>query len=165
MLTIGALARRARLTADAVRFYERLGLLAPASKTTSGYRLFTDDAVRRLRFIRHAQRCGFSLSEVREVLACDGDSARAYAVAVEKKAQIERSIDDLRAMDAVLATFIENRATGAEPGACSGAQSPLIDDLAGRMTEALRGTPPRGAERAAPPAHSSRDTPGRSFAP
>lgn len=87
MLTIGQLAARADMTADAIRFYEREGLLVPAARTAAAYRLYADDAVRRLGFIRHAQQCGFSLGEIKELLelrasdrACCDD---VYRVAVE----------------------------------------------------------------------------------
>ena len=68
MLTIGKLARAGAISTDALRYYEREGLLVPASKTGSGYRLYGEDAVRRVRFIQHAQACGFTLAEIRELL-------------------------------------------------------------------------------------------------
>ena len=142
MLTIGRLARQSGVTTDPIRFYERLGLLAPAKKTTSGYRLFSEDSVRRLAFIRHARRCGFSLSEVREVLASDGQLAKAYALAIHKKAQIERSIEDLRLMATILTQFIAARANVAARGGAA-AESALGDALADQMARAQPGMPPR----------------------
>jgi MerR family Zn(II)-responsive transcriptional regulator of zntA len=68
MYTIGRLARRARVNVDSIRFHERQGLLAPETKTDSGYRLYTDDALRRIAFIKHAQCCGFSLAEIGDLL-------------------------------------------------------------------------------------------------
>jgi len=52
-----------------VRFYERQGLLPKPPRSASGYRLFPADAARRLKFIKRAQELGFSLSEIRELLA------------------------------------------------------------------------------------------------
>ena len=76
MYTIGRLARRAKVNPDSIRFYERQGLLSPETKTDAGYRLYTDDAVRRIAFIKHAQRCGFSLAEIGELLHMhNGDPA------------------------------------------------------------------------------------------
>src|SRR6186997_288819 len=96
MYTIGILARRAKVNADSVRFYERQGLLSPATKTNSGYRLYTDDAVRRIAFIKQAQRCGFSLAEVGELLQMhSGNPAarlRGYRLAAEKQADIRKTI-------------------------------------------------------------------------
>lgn len=68
-LTIGHLAREAGINLETVRYYEREGLLPKAPRSASGYRLFPTDAVRRLRFIKRAQELGFSLKEIRELLA------------------------------------------------------------------------------------------------
>lgn len=111
MLTIGQVARRAQVSADSIRFYEREGLVAPAKRSASGYRLYTEEAVRRLDFIKHAQQCGFSLVEIRELLemrtggnSCCGD---VYRVAAEKKLQLERKIQALTAMSEALGGLIE----------------------------------------------------------
>lgn len=65
---IGNLARAAGVSVQAVRYYERLGLLSPAHRTASGYRIYEPDAVDRLRFIKQAQALGFALEEVKEIL-------------------------------------------------------------------------------------------------
>lgn len=111
MLTIGKVAARAQVSADGIRFYEREGLISPARKSASGYRLYTEEAIRRIHFIRHAQRCGFSLSEIRELLelkahdrACCND---VYRVAVEKKLQLEAKIKALKTMSQALTRLIE----------------------------------------------------------
>src|SRR5260370_40829208 len=67
-LTIGELAKRAHVNREPVRYYERRRLLPRASRSMSGYRVFPDEALRRLRFIRHAKVLGFSLNEIRELL-------------------------------------------------------------------------------------------------
>jgi len=64
-LTIGKLAKLAEVSTDTLRFYEDESLLMPAKKTEAGYRLYGDDAVRRLDFIKHAQHCGMTLLEIR----------------------------------------------------------------------------------------------------
>ena len=73
MLTIGKVAESADVTTDSLRFYEREGLIRPAKKTDSGYRLYTQEAIRRIAFIKHAQQCGFSLAEIRELLDLRSD--------------------------------------------------------------------------------------------
>lgn len=110
MLTIGALARSTRVSPDTIRYYEREKLLAPAGKTAAGYRLFDQDAVRRLQFIRHAQQCGFSLVEIRELLTlrqdargCCGD---VRTLAIERKLQLEAKIKAMTAMSRALDTLI-----------------------------------------------------------
>ena len=77
-VTIGELAARAGVTAEAIRYYEREGVLpAPVRRGTGRYRQYTDVDVVRLRFIRRARDLGFSLDEVRELVAlAEGDPAR-----------------------------------------------------------------------------------------
>src|SRR5438105_7719124 len=67
-LTIGRLAHEVGINLETVRFYERKGLLPKPPRSTSGYRLFSLDAARWLRFIKRAQELGFSLNEIRELL-------------------------------------------------------------------------------------------------
>ena len=80
MLTIGALARDTGAGVQTLRYYERRGLLSKVSRSAAGYRLFAPTDVQRVRFIRHAQTLGFTLDEIRDLLAlrvkngrrCDG---------------------------------------------------------------------------------------------
>ncbi len=111
MLTIGKVAEKAQVTADSIRFYEREGLIRPAGKSESGYRLYTEEAVRRIAFIKQAQDCGFSLADIRELLelrstdtACCDDI---YRVSVEKKLQLEHKIKALNAMSQALTRLID----------------------------------------------------------
>jgi len=67
-LTIGQLAKAGGVNIQTVRFYERLHLLAPTARTPSGYRVYGEEAVRRLRFIKNAQALGFTLREILELL-------------------------------------------------------------------------------------------------
>lgn len=110
MYTIGKLAQHADVTTDTVRYYEKESLLAPARKTDAGYRLYDEDAVRRLRFIRRAQQCGFSLTEIRELLALkssdDACCKDVRGVAVEKKLQLEHKIRALQVMSSALSELI-----------------------------------------------------------
>ena len=68
-ITIGVLAKEAQVNLQTIRYYEREGLIAKPPRTASGYRLFSWDSVRRVRFVKHAQELGFSLAEVKELLA------------------------------------------------------------------------------------------------
>src|SRR5260370_17039131 len=68
-LTIGQLAEQAHVNRETVRYYERRRLLQRPSRSIAGYRVFSDDALRRLRFIRHAKMLGFSLEEIKELLS------------------------------------------------------------------------------------------------
>jgi MerR family Zn(II)-responsive transcriptional regulator of zntA len=69
--TIGELAARGGVTPDALRYYERLGVIARVPRTSGGFRLYTTDALDRLRFIKQAQLHGLTLAEIRELLRLD----------------------------------------------------------------------------------------------
>jgi DNA-binding transcriptional MerR regulator len=67
-LTVSELARRTETTADTVRYYERIGILPEARRSAGGYRLFGEDDVSRMTFVRRAQAFGLQLEEIRELL-------------------------------------------------------------------------------------------------
>ena len=69
ILGIGQLAKRGGVGIDTVRYYERNGLLAPHTRLASGYRRYGDIELARLRFIRRAQTLGFTLKEIKQLLA------------------------------------------------------------------------------------------------
>ncbi len=139
MYTIGKLAQHVAVTADTVRYYEKEGLLLPARKTEAGYRLYNEEAVRRLRFIRQAQQCGFSLIEIRELLelknndaACCTDVRR---VAIEKKLQLEYKIRMLQQMSGALSELIDICNDGSRPlDDC-----PILSALENSMSKQLKG--------------------------
>lgn len=111
MLTIGKVAEKAQVTADSIRYYEREGLIAPVKKSESGYRLYTEEAIRRIGFIKHAQQCGFSLAEIRELLDLKSDDKACcddiYRIAVEKKLQLETKLKALKTMSEALTRLID----------------------------------------------------------
>ncbi|HEX5489127.1 MAG TPA: heavy metal-responsive transcriptional regulator [Rhodanobacteraceae bacterium] len=75
-LTIGSVARRAGVGIDTIRYYERQGLLPPPPRRASGYRDYGEAAIERLRFIRRSKDLGFTLDEIRELLALSSDRER-----------------------------------------------------------------------------------------
>ncbi len=109
-LTIGKLAKRAGVGVETVRFYERRGLVRRPARTRSGYRSYPDEAVGRIRFIRNAQALGFTLQEVKELLAlrvtagtsCAAVRARASA----KVADVEKRLADLHRIRVALEKLI-----------------------------------------------------------
>jgi Cu(I)-responsive transcriptional regulator len=114
-MTIGKLARDIGIGAGTLRYYERLGLLAPDERTASGYRMYGQAAARRLRFIRRAQALGFTLEEVAELLRLS-DNPRASARQVKKATQskivdIDERIASLQRMKQGLAK-LEARCSG-----------------------------------------------------
>ncbi len=117
--TIGKLAKLTQISADTVRYYEKEGLINPAQKSHGGYRLYTGDAVRRLNFIKHAQHCGLSLSEIRELLEMkrrdDSCCSDIRTVALHKKLLLESKIKALQAMSNALSSLIETCNDDAKP--------------------------------------------------
>jgi len=102
MFTIGKLADLTSVSNDTLRYYEHEGLIRPTAKSAAGYRLYDQDSARRIHFIKHAQSCGFTLAEIRDLLelrardkACCGD---VRTRAIEKKRQLEGKIRSMRAM-------------------------------------------------------------------
>ena len=119
MLTIGKLASLTQVSNDTLRYYEHEGLIEPAGKSPAGYRLYDDESARRIRFIKHAQQCGFTLAQIRELLvlrsrdaACCGDVRKR---AIEKKLQIENKIKAMRAMSKALDHLIAECANEKQP--------------------------------------------------
>jgi DNA-binding transcriptional MerR regulator len=119
MFTIGKLAHIADVSSDTLRYYEREGLIEPAGKSPVGYRLYDTDSARRLRFIKQAQHCGFTLAEIRELLvlrardaACCGDVRKR---AIEKKRQLARKIRSMRAMSKALDRLIADCVDETQP--------------------------------------------------
>ncbi len=99
-LTIGEVAERAGVNTETLRFYERKGILPEPPRSASNYRLYPGEAVRRVRFIKHAQEIGFSLREIGELLSLRAmPRARCGTVlkrAEEKVADIDEKIRRLK---------------------------------------------------------------------
>jgi DNA-binding transcriptional MerR regulator len=95
-------AKRGGVGVETIRYYERHGLMPRAPRTHSGYRIFTEDAVTRLRFIKHAQELGFSLKEIKELLNLRirprSSCADVRRSAEAKIAEVEEKIRHLEAM-------------------------------------------------------------------
>lgn len=111
-ISIGTLAKLAGLSVETLRFYEREGLLDKADRNESGYRAYTPDARRRLQFIRRAQDLGFTLAEIRELIALQtnpsSDCSDACAAATAKLATVEAKLSDLERMRAELTRLINS---------------------------------------------------------
>lgn len=124
--TIGALAKRADVNVETIRFYQRRGLLKEPAKPIKGIRHYTEHDLQRLRFIKQGQKVGFSLDEVLELLSLeDGRQCReAKEIALRKLLLIRKRIEDLRTMEGTLSTLIKSCANNTDPVFC-----PIIDTL------------------------------------
>jgi MerR family transcriptional regulator, copper efflux regulator len=125
---IGTLAKRAGVGIDTVRYYERAGLLAPSRRLASGYRRYTALELSRLRFIRRAQALGFTLKEVRDLLALSAkrDVARVKRSAQSKLEDVDEKIAALKKVREGLAKLIY-----ACPGHGRAADCPILQALGG----------------------------------
>ena len=106
--TIGRLAQQAGVGIDTVRFYERRGLLPQPQRTPSGYRLYSEDTINRIRFVRKAKRLGFTLDEIGNLLKLQdqgGQKSEVKAITTLKLEQIDAKIADLSRMRTVLETL------------------------------------------------------------
>ncbi|MFZ2103258.1 MAG: Cu(I)-responsive transcriptional regulator [Oricola sp.] len=128
-MNIGTAAERANLPAKTIRYYEEIGLLAPA-RAGNGYRDYSDKDVHRLRFLQRSRSLGFTIDECRLLLSLYDDKHRASAdvkaVALEKVAEIDRKIADLQSLRDTLAKLARHCHGDGRP------DCPIIDDLAGR---------------------------------
>lgn len=119
-LTIGSLAKAGGVGVETVRFYQRRGLLSePERPNQNGVRRYGGDDVRRLRFIRMAQKAGFSLSEIRELLELDAtaDRIRIQTLANQRIASLDEKIAALSAAREALASLADVCEAGS-PGRC-----------------------------------------------
>jgi MerR family copper efflux transcriptional regulator len=128
-LKIGDVARHVELSIDAVRFYEREGLLGRVRRTAAGQRLYDGEAVRRLAFVRRATALGFSLAEVKGLLTLRVSARtpceRVRERALDKLADVDRRIAELQAMRDALARLAQNCTNEHASATC-----PFLDELA-----------------------------------
>lgn len=120
--TIGQLATAADVPTSTVRYYERVGLVEADGRSESNYRLYGLDAVERVRFIRAAQATGFSLDDVKALLALyDGTAApcgKVRRLIEERISHVSQRMKDLRHVKQVLTASLELCLTSEEGEAC-----------------------------------------------
>ena len=114
-LTVGEVAKRAAVHIETLRYYERRGLVARPPRSMSNYRLYPEETVRRVQFIKRAQPLGFSLKEITELLSLRAEPVTPCADvrerALAKIYDIEDKMRTLQAMKTVLVQLV---------AACSG---------------------------------------------
>jgi Hg(II)-responsive transcriptional regulator len=127
-LSIGQVARRAGVSIDTIRFYERRGVLEVPPRRASGYRQYSEEVVRRLRFIQRAKRLGFSLKEITDLLTLRVDEQTECAQVKEatfaKLEQVEHKLVELERMRQAL---LQMAALCTGEGSAS--RCPLLDAL------------------------------------
>jgi MerR family copper efflux transcriptional regulator len=129
MMNIGQLAARSGVSAKMVRYYESINLLPASQRSESGYRVYHENDVHTLRFVRHARKLGFSLEQVKNLLSLWQDQDRASAdvksLALSHVADLNLRISELTAMRDTLMQLAQ---------CCQGNQQadcPILQELAG----------------------------------
>lgn len=132
MRNIGQAAEVSGLPTKTVRYYADVGLVTPKARSDAGYRLYSDDEVARLVFIRRARSFGFSIDACRELLALFADKNRASAevkrLAAGHLRELDQRMRELRALRSELGALVE---------ACRGDQDPdcpIIESLAAKKS-------------------------------
>jgi DNA-binding transcriptional MerR regulator len=136
-MQIGEVAERTALTVDAIRFYERRNLLPKADRSAGRFRLYTEDAIERIRFIRQMQGLGFSLRGVGELIELRTHKVDACEAVREllkaKLADVRAKLHDLRQLESELEVDLRkcnrelNHRQRHSPGAC-----PVLETSCGR---------------------------------
>jgi MerR family copper efflux transcriptional regulator len=128
-VTIGEAAKRSGVPAKTIRYYESVGLIAPAARSEGGYRVYGERDVQTLRFIHRARNLGFSVRQVGELLQLWQDRARSSAdvkaVARGHLEEIDRRMAELQSMRDTLEYLVARCHGDARP------DCPILADLAG----------------------------------
>jgi MerR family mercuric resistance operon transcriptional regulator len=127
-LSIGELSRRTGVNIETIRYYERIKMLPAPPRTVSGRRVYGPAETRTLASIRRARELGFTLNEIRTLLALSAASGRESCTAVrgiaaDHLAEVRAKISDLRAMERILADAVRRCDAGETPGC------PVLDAL------------------------------------
>lgn len=127
-LTVGVIAKQAGVNIQTVRYYERLGILVPDGYSASGYRLYTPEAVRVIRFIRNAQWLGFSLKEIAKLLRLRA-GRKAQCAPAKRQAEVRlksvrERIAGLRAIERTLRRLLKTCAARGTTDFC-----PILESL------------------------------------
>lgn len=127
-LTIGELARAGGVGVETIRYYERRGLIPKPPRNDSGYRQYGDEDVDRIRFIKRAQRLGFTLNEIERLLRLrarpEGDTAELRALLQKKADELLTRVRKLQRMTSRLQELLD-----ACPAGASLADHPRVLDL------------------------------------
>ncbi|MDR9095500.1 Hg(II)-responsive transcriptional regulator [Burkholderia multivorans] len=125
-LTIGAFAKAAGVNVETIRFYQRKGLLPEPDRPYGSIRRYGGADVARVKFVKSAQRLGFTLDEIAQLLMLDDGThcAEASEIAEHKLADVRRRMADLQRIEIVLTGLVDRCAASRGRVAC-----PLIESL------------------------------------
>jgi DNA-binding transcriptional MerR regulator len=128
MYTIGEVTKQTKLSADTLRYYEKIGVLPKISRSASGIRLFDKQDISRLKFIKRAQRMNFSLEEIKLLLTMREDPQHARneirQLTADKLSDVESQLAELKTLRTELQLLL-NLCKGNRDGC------PIIEDIDG----------------------------------
>jgi len=120
LLTIGFLAKLAAVNIETIRYYQRIGLILEPEKPLKGYRIYPVETLKRIKFTKRAQKLGFSLEEIRELLILnEGNCNDMRQRAEEKRDQVEQQINDLAKLRATLGKLIASCQSNSDTSHCA----------------------------------------------
>lgn len=126
-MSIGELAKRTAVQVETIRYYEKTGVMPAPPRTPGGYRMYDENHVQRLVFVRRSRELGFGLADVRRMLSLVDTGhvtcEQVRALAVEHLAQVRAKIADLRRMEQALERTAASCVGGSTP------DCPIIDSL------------------------------------
>ena len=129
-MNIGSIARASGLSAEAIRYYEDIGLLPRAKRSANGYRVYSQTDLARLKFLRQARKVGFTIDQSRQLLALyenpQRKSASVHALVADKLVAVERQMQELETLYRLLNELI-SVCPNDEQASCA-----IIDSLAGQ---------------------------------
>jgi len=110
-MTRGELAKKCGVNIEALRYYEKRKLIASPKRSESGYRLYTEEDAAKIRFIKNAQKLGFTLNEIGELLKLrvrEGGCCESVLIQTQKRLnEVETKINSLKSMRTILKQLIE----------------------------------------------------------
>ena len=122
MLSIGQLSRRTGVKVPTIRYYEQVGLMPSAGRTEGNQRRYDQDGLERLGFIRHARDLGFSLEDIKSLIALQSHPDRscneASAIAQTQLADVSRKISKLKALEQELERIVQGCSGDGRSGDC-----------------------------------------------
>jgi Cu(I)-responsive transcriptional regulator len=145
-MTIGEISKRSGVPAKTIRYYEEIGLVAPPARGTNQYRAYGEDDLAMLRFVGRARRLGFSIEDLKGLVALYRDPSRSSrdvkALALHHLERIEAKIAELKSLRGSLTRLVDQCCGDSRPNC------PIIEEL----SEPVRRVRPRSANTS-PPVH------------
>lgn len=123
MITIGRLAKLAQVNVETIRFYERKGLIEQPPTPSTGYRQYDHKTLLKVQFVKRAQTLGFSLDEIKELIALESSCEGVQKLAEDKRSLVQQKITSLQGLETNLSRLIESCENNDQPSC------PIIETL------------------------------------